>query len=173
MGKFSHQSLVVVLVGAAATESAVFSQAGKAEILHLAAHGKFNQHNPLFSTLYLAADDQHDGRLEVHDIYSLDLTEATNLVVLSACQTQLGELSKGDEIVGLNRAFLYAGTPSVMATLWSVDDKVTGLLMERFYTHLRSGMTKSQALQQAQMDVRAEYPHPYYWAAFVLTGDGG
>jgi CHAT domain-containing protein len=160
------------LVGAAATKTAVFSQSGSAEILHIAAHGKYNRHNPLFSTLYLAPDDQHDGRLEVHDIYSLDLTAATNLVVLSACQTQLGELSKGDEVVGLNRAFLYAGTPSVMATLWSVDDKVTGLLMERFYTHLRSGMTKAHALRQAQMDVRAEYPHPYYWAAFVLTGDG-
>lgn len=161
------------LVGAAATETAVFSQAGSAGILHIAAHGKYNRDNPLFSTLYLAPDDQHDGRLEVHDIYGLDLTSATNLVVLSACQTQMGFLSKGDEVVSLNRAFLYAGTPSVMASLWSVDDKVTGLLMERFYTHLRSGMTKAEALRQAQMDVRAEYPQPYYWAAFVLTGDGG
>jgi CHAT domain-containing protein/SpoVK/Ycf46/Vps4 family AAA+-type ATPase/Tfp pilus assembly protein PilF len=160
------------LVGAAATQTALFSKARSAEILHIAAHGKYNRHNPLFSTLYLAPDDQDDGRLEVHDIYTLDLTLATNLVVLSACQTQLGELSKGDEVVGLTRAFLYAGTPSVMASLWSVDDKVTGLLMERFYTYLRSGMTKAQALRMAQMEVRAEYPHPYYWAAFVLTGDG-
>ncbi len=161
------------LVGKAATESVVLSQSGNAEILHIAAHGQFNKYNPLFSTLYLAADTEHDGRLEVHDIYGLDLTKATNLVVLSACQTQLGELSKGDEVVGLNRAFLYAGTPSVMATLWSVKDDTTALLMERFYTHLQSGMTKAQALRQAQMDVRVEYPHPYYWAAFVLTGEGG
>ena len=161
------------LIGTAANESVVFSQAGNAEILHLAVHGEFNKHNPLFSTLYLAPDAEHDGRLEVHDIYTLDLTIATNLVALSACQTQLGELSKGDEIVGLNRAFLYAGTPSVIATLWSVNDKVTGILMERFYTHLRSGMTKAQSLRIAQMDVRIEHPHPYYWAAFVLTGDGG
>jgi CHAT domain-containing protein len=161
------------LVGTTATESTVFSQAGNAEILHLAVHGEFNKHNPLFSTLYLAADAEHDGRLEVHDIYTLDLTIATNLVALSACQTQLGELSKGDEIVGLNRAFLYAGTPSVIATLWSVNDKVTGILMERFYDRLRSGMAKAQALRIAQMEVRVEYPHPYYWAAFVLTGDGG
>lgn len=111
--------------------------------------------------------------MEVHDIYTLDLTKTTNLVVLSACQTQLGELSKGDEIVGLNRAFLYAGTPSVLATLWSVNDKVTGLLMEHFYTHLRSRMAVAEALRLAQMDIRVEYPHPYYWAAFVLTGDGG
>jgi tetratricopeptide (TPR) repeat protein len=161
------------LISDAATESAVFSQAEDAEILHLSVHGEFNKHNPLFSTLYLAADDRHDGRLEVHDIYALDLTKATNLVALSACQTQLGELSRGDEIVGLNRAFLYAGTPSVIATLWSVQDDSTALLMERFYTHLRSGIAKAQALRQAQIEVRAEYPHPYYWAAFVLTGDGG
>jgi CHAT domain-containing protein/tetratricopeptide (TPR) repeat protein len=161
------------LIGAAATESAVFSQAGNAEILHLSVHGEFNKHNPLFSTLHLAADEEHDGRLEVHDIYALDLTQATNLVVLSACQTQLGELSRGDEVVGLNRAFLYAGTPSVIATLWSVQDDTTALFMERFYTHLRSGIALAQALRQTQIEVRAEYPHPYYWAAFVLTGDGG
>jgi CHAT domain-containing protein len=161
------------LIGAAATESAVFSQSESAEILHLSVHGEFNKHNPLFSTLHLAADEQHDGRLEVHDIYALDLTKATNLVVLSACQTQLGELTRGDEVVGLNRAFLYAGTPSVIATLWSVQDDTTALLMKRFYTHLRSGIAKAQALRQAQIEVRAEYPHPYYWAAFVLTGDGG
>jgi CHAT domain-containing protein len=161
------------LLGAVATESAVLSQAGQVEILHIAAHGKYNPHNPLFSTLYLAPDAQHDGRLEVHEIYSLDLTTATNLVVLSACQTQMGQLSKGDELVALSRAFLYAGTPSVMASLWSVDDRVTGLLMERFYIHLRAGMTKAEALRQAQMEVRSEHPHPYYWAAFVLTGDQG
>jgi CHAT domain-containing protein/Tfp pilus assembly protein PilF len=161
------------LVGAAATESVVFSQAGSAEILHLSTHGEFNKYNPLFSSLHLAADLEHDGRLEVHDIYALDLTKATNLVVLSACQTQLGELSRGDEVVGLNRAFLYAGTPSVIATLWSVQDNTTALLMKRFYTHLRSGIALAQALRQAQIEVRAEYPHPYYWAAFVLTGDGG
>lgn len=159
------------LVGAAATKNAVFSQAENVEILHLAAHGQFNKHNPLFSTVYLASDTEDDGRLEVHDIYKLDLTKATNLVVLSACQTQMGELSKGDEIVGLNRAFLYAGTPCVMASLWSVNDKVTGLLMESFYTHLRSGVAVSEALRMAQMDTRVEYAHPYYWAAFVLTGD--
>lgn len=161
------------LVGPAATESAVWSQAGEAGILHIAAHGKYNRYNPLFSAVYLTEDIQHDGRLEVHDIYRLDLTRATNLVTLSACQTQVGQLSKGDEIVALNRAFLYAGTPTVMASLWSVDDRATSLLMERFYTHLRAGMGKAEALRHAQQEVRKEYEHPYYWAAFTLTGDGG
>lgn len=75
--------------------------------------------------------------------------------------------------MGLNRAFLYAGTPTVISSLWNVDDAATGLLMERFYTHWQAGMGKAEALQQAQKDVREKYPHPYYWAAFVLTGDGG
>ncbi|MEQ9233128.1 CHAT domain-containing protein [Coleofasciculus sp. E2-BRE-01] len=159
------------LIRTDATETTVFSQAGNAGILHLAAHGKYNPHNPLFSTLYLAPDDQRDGRLEVHEIYGLDLS-AANLVVLSACQTQLGKLSKGDELVGLNRAFLYAGTPSVIGSLWSVNDQATGRFMEKFYSYLQAGMSKAEALRQAQNDIRQEYSHPYYWAAFVLTGDG-
>jgi CHAT domain-containing protein len=160
------------LLGRQATERAIWSQANQSGILHLATHGEYNPQSPLFSTLSLVPDNSYDGRLEVHEIYQLDLREATNLVVLSACQTQVGQLSKGDELIGLNRAFLYAGTPSVIATLWNVDDPATGFLMERFYTYLRQGKSKAEALQQAQKDTRVEYPHPYYWAAFVLTGDG-
>jgi CHAT domain-containing protein/Tfp pilus assembly protein PilF len=161
------------LTGDSATESALRSHASNAGIIHLAAHGQYNSSNPLFSAIYLAKDEQQDGRLEVNEIYSLDLTQATDLVVLSACETQVGEISAGDEVVGMTRAFLYAGTPTVIASLWSVDDEATALLMEHFYTRLREGMGKAQALQAAQNEVRQEYPHPYYWAAFVLTGDAG
>jgi tetratricopeptide (TPR) repeat protein/CHAT domain-containing protein len=161
------------LLGTTATESSVWDNARKVAILHLAAHGEYNSNNPLFSAIHLAGDTQNDGRLEVHEVYSLDLTAATNLVVLSACETNIGAVSAGDEVVGLNRAFLYAGTPTVISSLWNVDDAATALLMERFYTHLRAGMSKGEALRQAQMDVRGEYPHPYYWASFVLTGDPG
>jgi hypothetical protein len=111
--------------------------------------------------------------LEVHEVYRLDLTAATDLVMLSACQTKVGELSAGDVDVVLNRAFLYAGTSSVAAGLWSADDESTTLLMERFYAHLRAGMGKAETLRQAQLEVREEYPNPYYWAGFVLSGDGG
>lgn len=161
------------LVGREATETAVRRQASDVGILHLAAHGEYNSYNPLFSTIYLASDSQNDGRLEVHEVYSLDLSKFTDLVVLSACQTDIGALSDGDEVVGLNRAFIYAGTPTVIASLWNVDDAATTLLMEQFYIHLREGKSKGDALRQAQIDVRVQYPHPYYWAAFVLTGDPG
>jgi len=151
------------------------SQVGSASILHVAAHGEYNPSNPLFSVLYLAGDADDDGRLEVHEIYGLDLTKATDLVVLSACKTDVGAVSAGDEVVGLNRAFLYAGTPTVIASLWNVDDEATTFLMGRFYTHLRQGMGKAEALQAAQTEVRnnLKWAHPYYWAAFVLTGDAG
>ena len=79
----------------------------------------------------------------------------------------------GDEIVSLSRAFIYAGSPSVIASQWSVDDKATELLMTTFYTPLKQRMSKAAALRAAQADTRAKYPHPYYWAAFVLTGDPG
>ena len=90
---------------------------------------------------------------------------------------EIGQLSRGDEIVGLNRALLYAGTPTVIASLWSVDDRSTALLMQKFYTYLKDeGMGKAEALQKAQSWLRKEYPeysHPYFWAAFSLTGDPG
>jgi CHAT domain-containing protein len=159
-------------LGAAATERAVREQAGQASVLHLAAHAGYDPLHPLLSAIALAPDDEHDGRLEVQEVYGLDLAQA-DLVVLSACETQLGDLSAGDELVGLTRAFFFAGTPSVVATLWNADDAATAELMERFYVYLHEGKSKAGALRLAQLDVRAEHPHPYYWAGFVLSGDGG
>ena len=168
-GLFGGQALV----GSAASESALRANAPQASLVHVAAHGQFNARSPLFSALFLAGDDSQDGRLEAHEVYGLDLTQATRLVVLSACQTQVGEVSAGDEVVSLSRAFLYAGAPGIIASLWSVDDAATGMLMEQFYTHLKAGAGAGEALRQAQRDARARYPHPYHWAAFTLTGDAG
>jgi CHAT domain-containing protein/tetratricopeptide (TPR) repeat protein len=161
------------LIGTAATKSAFLEEARQATYIHLAAHGQFDISNPLFSTIFLAGDNQDNGRLAVYEIYGLDLTDRTDLVVLSACQSQVGHVTNGDEVVGLTRAFLYSGTPSVIASLWNVDDAATSLLMEKFYQHLQDGSSKAGALRQAQADVRKQYPNPYYWAAFVLTGDPG
>jgi CHAT domain-containing protein len=160
------------LIREAATESVVRERAGASHILHLAAHGVYNPVAPLQSLIALAPSYEHDGWLTAAEVYGLDLANA-DLVVLSACQSHLGDLTAGDELVGLTRAFFFAGTPSVIASLWSVNDEATGLLMERFYTHLREGTGKAEALRQAQIEVREEYPNPYYWSAFVLSGDGG
>jgi CHAT domain-containing protein/Tfp pilus assembly protein PilF len=141
-------------------------------IFHFAAHAELNAASPLFSRILLAPDDSDNGSLDLREVYNLDLSGAS-LVVLSACETQLGPQSRGDDVIALNRAFIYAGTPTVIASLWTVDDEATSVLMKSFYGHLRQGMSKAEALRAAQRETRTRYPHPYYWASFVLTGDPG
>lgn len=174
------------LLGKTATEAALQQQVAGAGILHLAAHGYYNSDTPLNSLIALAPGDDYDGWLTAGEVYGLNLKQ-TNLVVLSACQTQLGELKKdqedriqlnvtsGDDVVNLTRAFMFAGTPTVVATLWNVDDEATPQLMERFYTHLQAGLGKAEALRQAQLALLKEpaTADPFFWAAFVLSGDGG
>ena len=161
-------------VGVDATETRFAQMARGSHILHLAAHGVYEQTRPLFSAIELKADAQSDGKLEVHELYSLDLS-AAHLVVLSACQTALGKQSTGDEIVGLTRAFLAAGTPSVVSTLWAVDDAATAALMTHFYRQLQQHQTTAGALRAAQVelleDPQQPWRAPYFWAAFTLTGD--
>ena len=167
-----------LLSGADATESAFKEQAGHYRVLHLSTHGYFNLNNPLLSGLELEADDDNDGRLEVHEILGLTLDAV--LVTLSACETGMGsgyfnEIPAGDEFVGLTRAFLLAGSRSVLATLWPVDNRSTVEIMEGFYRRLgQSGHSNGQAvaLAQVQRELKnsTEYKHPFYWAPFVLVG---
>jgi CHAT domain-containing protein len=164
-----------LLLGSDATESAFKVNARDYKILHLATHGFFNKKNPLLSGLQLEADDGNDGRLEVHEILALSLD--AQLVTLSACQTGLGsgffnDIPAGDEFVGLTRAFLLAGSHSVLATLWEVDDRSTVDLMKGFYEHLKTTGSKAAALSLVQREMRSskEFKHPYYWAPFVLVG---
>ncbi len=125
---------------------------------------------PLKSALLLVGDDQYDGNLETFEIYSLTMNP--RLVVLSACQSGAGEVESGDEVQSLNRAFLYAGAGSVVASLWNVNDRVTAVFMEQFYKNLET-MDKAQALRTAQLKIHKipDYSNPYYWAAFYLIGD--
>lgn len=160
------------LIGDDATEARFKAEAGRYGLIHIAAHSDYNPANPLFSAILLQPGGGEDGRLETHEVFNLDLSQ-TDLVALSACQTHLGELSAGNELVGLERAFIRAGSPSLLTTLWPVNDAATAQLMERFYTHLRAGAPKAEALREAQMEMRTEHPAPFYWAGFVLVGDCG
>jgi CHAT domain-containing protein/tetratricopeptide (TPR) repeat protein len=153
-----------------ATRAEFLKRASAYNVLHIAAHAELNAASPLFSRILLSPANNDSGAIEVREIYGMNLTR-TNLVALSACETQLGTQSKGDDIVGLNRAFIYAGASYVIASLWTVDDEATSVLMKSFYGHLKQGMSKAAALQAAQAATREKYPHPYYWASFVLTGD--
>jgi len=157
-----------VLVRREATESAFRRYAGDFRYVHLATHGEFNASTPLRSALLLAKEPPGDGLLTVDKVYSLRLD--ADLVTLSACETGLGKIASGDDVVGLTRGFLYAGSRSIVASLWQVDDAATSYLMTRFYERL-ARMDKREALRQAQIETLARYPRPFFWAAFQLTGD--
>ena len=164
-----------VLVGTDATEDRFTELAPGRAILHLATFGELNSRNPLFSYVRLSPDGASDGRLEVHEVFGLRL--AAELVVLSACETGLAtglrqDVPPGDDWVGLVQAFLTAGAQNVVASLWSVEDRATAQLMEKFYAGLRPGRSKSAALAEAQRELLREstHAHPFYWAAFVSTG---
>ena len=156
-----------VLLRTDATESN-FKKAGSVfPRIHFATHGKFQADDPLSSGLYLARDAENDGVLTVGELYSMNLD--ADLVTLSACETGLGKVANGDDVVGLTRGFLYAGSRSIVASLWNVDDRATAQLMKAFYENL-AGMNKEEALRQAQIRTRQDFPPPFFWAAFQLTG---
>lgn len=142
------------------------------DIIHFACHGSFNANRPMYSALHLAATPPiDDGNLEVHEIYQLQLKPAY-LITLSACQTQVGSIQPGDEIIGLTRAFIYAGTSGILGSLWKVDDYYTEKFMTTFYSALKDS-DKIDALHKARQTMIDTYKkkHPYYWSAFVLVGD--
>lgn len=156
-----------LLLRSEATETALKSAAADYPMLHIASHGVFDPRKPLDSALLLAKDGANDGRLTVGELYSMRL--GAGLVTLSACETGLGQVNNGDDVVGLTRGFLYAGSSSVVASLWQVDDEATSRIMVRFYAELES-RSKPQALRAAQLEIRKAFPHPYFWSAFTLTG---
>jgi CHAT domain-containing protein len=166
------------LVGSEATEGRFKQLAGGFRMLHLATHGYFNDFSPLLSGLELEPDRANDGMLRVHEI--LDLPLQARLVTLSACDTALASgyfaaSPAGDGFIGISRAFLAAGSASVMATLWQVDDRASVALMKQFYTRLNTagaGGSAAAALASTQRAMRhsAQLAHPYYWAAYVVLG---
>ena len=165
-----------VLEGTTATESAFRREAPGRRVVHLATFGNLNKGNPLFSHVELGAGDGHDGRLEVHEIYGLELT--ADLIVLSACETAIGsgavgDVPAGDDWVGLTRAFLHAGAKRVVATLWQVDDWATAALMEQFYQRYGLRDEPASALAGAQRAILATGAtmHPFYWAGFTAVGE--
>ncbi|MBI5747537.1 MAG: CHAT domain-containing protein, partial [Nitrospinae bacterium] len=140
------------------------------DIIHFASHAEFSDIDPMYSNIRLAKSENEDGRFETAEAFSLNIKPY--LVVLSACKTGLGAVTSGDEIIGMNRAWIYAGTPSVISSLWSVSDISTAMLMEDFYKNLK-GKPKDEALRDAEISLikNKDYSHPFYWAPFYLTGD--
>jgi CHAT domain-containing protein/tetratricopeptide (TPR) repeat protein len=159
-----------VLVRGNATKSVFEDLAGSYDVLHLASHGVFDANKPLNSALLLSPEGNSDGRLTVSEIFDLDLSAF--MVTLSACQSGMSRVMAGDEMMGLPRAFIYAGTPTVVASLWNVNDEATAILMKKFYGNLEN-FKKGDALREAQLFMikNPKYEKPFYWAGFSLTGD--
>ncbi len=146
---------------------------GVARRIHFAAHGLISERQPQYSGLALTLDDdpREDGLLQAYEVFNLKLQ--ADLVVLSACQTGLGKELRGEGMIGLTRAFMYAGAPSVVVSLWRVTDASTAELMVEFYRQLDRTNDKAAALRRAKLELmrNPRYGHPYYWAPFVLVGE--
>jgi len=159
----------------------------KYRILHIATHGLLNAERPQFTGLVLSlvGNKSQDGFLRTDEVFNLHL--GSPLVMLSACETGLGKEKRGEGVMGLTRAFMYAGAPTVGVSLWSVADKSTAELMADFYKRLlgpssgsssmtsvsSTGVTASAAMRESQLAMIAgkKYSAPFYWAPFVLVGD--
>jgi CHAT domain-containing protein len=171
------RSDAILLLGAQATETAFKAEKlTDFKIIHLAVHGFSDSRFPERSGVVLGIDPKSsdDGLLQVREITRLRFD--ADLVTLSACDTGVGKLQGEEGVTDLAEAFLVSGSKSVVASLWSADDTFTHALMDRFYTHIVAGEDQASALRDAKLDLLAKYGRnvsPYYWSAFVLTGDGG
>ena len=175
---------VRLFLGVAANEAnvKVAEQLSPYRFVHFSVHATMNETEPRFSGLLLssptAPDGREDGVLTANEIFNLHLN--ADLVALPACETGLGKEVRGEGLMGLMRAFIYAGTPSVLVSLWKVDDAASADLMARFYEYLLKGkeqqgrsikLNKAQALRQAQLAAIQQGSVPYFWAPFVLVGN--
>jgi CHAT domain-containing protein/tetratricopeptide (TPR) repeat protein len=152
-----------------ATESNFKRNAEFRSIIHLSTHSFLYNKQPVifFSNV---SDSENDGILEASEIVQLKLN--SDLVVLSSCNSGLGRINESEGIIGMSKAFFEAGAKSIVVSLWEVNDKYTSRLMTLFYKKLSNGLDKSEALRQAKIEFIKEYsPNPYYWGAFVLSGD--
>lgn len=169
-----------VMTGGAASEEAFRESASRYGILYLGTHAEMDPADPMYSRLVLSKDGDGtahngDGYLYAYELYALDLK--AQLAVIAACETGNGKVDPGEGVRSLGAGFAYAGCPSLVASLWSIDEKTSAQILEDFFAHLSDGMPKHLALRQAKLDylkgAQDELALPYYWAGLVLTGDVG
>jgi CHAT domain-containing protein/uncharacterized protein HemY len=182
LGKLYGQQRSKVYTGADATEERVKAESAGYNILHLAAHGALNNRSPMYSHIVLSQMDEkgkEDGLLEAWELMKLDLK--ADLAVLSACETARGRVVGGEGVIGLTWALFVAGCPTTVVSQWKVNDQSTADLMVEFHRRLRTRSASlgsrnsiAQALRQAALKLlgKSQYQHPYYWAGFIVVGDG-
>lgn len=163
------------LYNEAANETNFKKKAATFDILHLAVHGLVDENKPELSGLALEEDNsrEEDNILYAYEIKQLDLE--AQLVVLSACETGIGKYQRGEGVMSIGRGFMYAGVPSLMTTLWSVNDYSSSIIIKKFYENLQQGMPKDEALRQAKLHYLDHFnkvaAYPALWACFVQVGD--
>ncbi len=149
--------------------------AGKYNLIHLATHAIVNDNNPDYSYLVFSNSTKNNNLLYVKDLYNYHLN--ADLVTLSACETGIGKLQKGEGMLSLSRAFNYAGATSLVTTLWKIDDESTSTIIADFYKYLKKGLTKSDALREAKLNYLKNNEndkllrHPYYWSGITISGN--
>jgi CHAT domain-containing protein len=165
----------VAYIKSNATESEFKKNASDANILHLATHALIDDEQPLYSKMIFAneKDSCEDGYLNTYELYNMELN--ADLVVLSACNTGYGKCVHGEGIMSLARGFLYAGCPSIVMSLWPVDDQYTSIVMKNFYQGLTDSLRKNEALRQAKLTLinngDENSANPFYWAGFISIGN--
>ena len=159
-----------------ATETIFKKKSQKAELIHIATHAIIDNAEPMFSRLLFTPagkDDPDDGLLYAYELFNLKLK--SKLVILSACNTGCGKLNRGEGIMSIARGFMYAGCPSIIMSLWQIDDQSTVDLMNTFYRQLAKKKSKDEALREAKLkyleNADAIKSNPLYWAGFISLGD--
>jgi CHAT domain-containing protein len=175
VGSISNEISGEAYYDESASESVFKSEAGKHGIIHIATHAFTDDESPSYSRLLFNSNGNSgdDGILYAYEIYNLRLN--SELAVLSSCNTGMGRLVKGEGIFSLARAFMYAGVPSVVMSLWDIDDRSTAEIVVGFYKRLSNGETKSDALRNVKLDYLRQSDqltaNPVYWAGLVSIGD--
>ncbi|MCI4671975.1 MAG: CHAT domain-containing protein [Bacteroidia bacterium] len=164
-----------LLSGEEASEGNFKQLADAYKIIHIAAHARVDDQNPLYSSIYFSpeVEGDEDQSLEVFELFNMNLS--AELMVLSACETGVGEMKRGEGIISLAWGASYAGAKSVLTSLWQVNDLATSRIIEDFYKELENGKDKDEALREAKLNYLSQgdhlTAHPFYWGGFILIGD--
>jgi len=163
------------ITAANATEQQFKQTASNYQVLHIATHGLLDDENPLFSSLLLNKSKEEDGLLHTYELFNMQLK--ADMAVLSACNSGVGQLRRGEGVVSIARGFAYAGVPNIVMSTWPVSDEATKVLMQAFYQNLQKGLPKDEALQQAKLHYLDKYQtkpfqvSPYFWGGIIIMGN--
>jgi len=175
VGNLSNMSSRKAYLDTASTEKVFKETASSARILHLATHSELSDRDPLFSTIYMSADNETEnedfsGQIFAYELFELNL--ANDLIMLNSCESGSGSYLQGTGVMGISRALRYAGANSLILNLWSVNDMMASDFAVEFYKNINEGQTKDEALRQAKLHfLKNKNANPHYWGPYILIGN--